>query len=188
MSINANVLKTKDWKVNVGASITFEKNKVVKLPEQNKGGIISGTKKIVEGKDRYQFYTYTWEGVNTKNGFSLYKFNDEEYFFSDDTNTYGDPAGKEIKGSTPSVLTPSSVLLSFTPIAGVIIRVIPKVSFCVPTRVLAIRHSLLRQRLMLRFIRISTRLSAFIRRVVALAKSSTSQDLMSLMPSMPRLP
>jgi hypothetical protein len=38
--------------VNVGASITFEKNKVVKLPEQNRDGIIDGTKKIVEGMDR----------------------------------------------------------------------------------------------------------------------------------------
>jgi hypothetical protein len=53
---------------------------VVKLPEQNKDGIIDGTKKIVEGKDRYAFFTYTWEGINTKNGFSLYKFDDEKYY------------------------------------------------------------------------------------------------------------
>ena len=36
--------------MNIGASITFEKNKVVKLPEQNRDGIIAGNQKIVEGK------------------------------------------------------------------------------------------------------------------------------------------
>ena len=99
ISADVDVLKTKDWKVNVGANITFIKNKIVKLPEQNKDGIIDGTKKIVEGKDRYSFYTYTWEGINTKNGLSLYKFNDDDYFFTDGTSTYGDTSGKEIKGN-----------------------------------------------------------------------------------------
>ena len=99
ISADMDVLKTKNWKVNVGASFTVEKNKIVKLPEQNKGGIIDGTKKIVEGMDRYQFYTYTWEGINTKNGFSLYKFNDDDYFFTDGEATYGNPNGKEIKGN-----------------------------------------------------------------------------------------
>ena len=99
LSADMDVYKTKDWTVNVGASITFEKNKVVKLPEQNRDGIISGSQKIVEGKDRYQFFTYTWEGINTKNGLSLYKFNDEEYFFTDGTATYGNPAGTQITGS-----------------------------------------------------------------------------------------
>ena len=99
LSADMDVLKTKDWKVNIGASVTFEKNKIVKLPEQNKDGIIDGTKKIVEGKDRYQFYLYTWEGVNTKNGFSLYKFNDDEYYFTMDGTTYGNTDGKEIKGT-----------------------------------------------------------------------------------------
>ena len=99
LSADMDVLKTKNWKLNVGASITFEKNKIVKLPEQNKGGIIDGTKKIVEGMDRYQFYTYTWEGINTKNGFSLYKFNDESYYFTMDGVTYGNTAGTKISGN-----------------------------------------------------------------------------------------
>ena len=99
VSADIDVFKTKAWKINVGANITFIKNKIVKLPEQNKDGIIDGTKKIVEGKDRYSFYTYTWEGINTKNGFSLYKFDDETYFFNDGTATYGNTSGKEIKGN-----------------------------------------------------------------------------------------
>ncbi|SHK82721.1 SusC/RagA family TonB-linked outer membrane protein [Xylanibacter ruminicola] len=98
-SADMDVFKTKEWKINVGANVTFVKNKIVKLPEQNKNGIIDGTKKIVEGKDRYSFYTYTWEGINTKNGLSLYKFNDDDYFFSDGTTTYGNKDGKQITGN-----------------------------------------------------------------------------------------
>ena len=98
-SFDVDVFKNKDWRINVGADITLIKNEVVKLPEQNKDGIIDGTKKIVEGKDRYQFFTYTWEGINTKNGYSLYKFNDEDYFFTVDDVTYGDKEnGTEITG------------------------------------------------------------------------------------------
>ena len=89
ISADMDVFKNRDWRVNVGANITFLKNKVVKLPEQNKDGIISGSHKIVEGKDRYAWYTYTWEGINTKNGYSLYKFNDEDYYLTVDAN--GDP-------------------------------------------------------------------------------------------------
>jgi hypothetical protein len=93
------VFKNKDWKINIGANITLLKNKVLKLPEQNKDGIIDGTKKIVEGKSRYEFYVYTWEGVNTKNGFSLYKFNDEDYYFTAaDGTVYGDQEKTAITG------------------------------------------------------------------------------------------
>ena len=118
ISGDMDVYKSKNWSVNVGASITFEKNKVVKLPEQNRDGIIDGTKKIVEGMDRYQFYTYTWEGVNTKNGLSLYKFNDDEYFFTDGGTTYGNPAGTEITGSQKNAVvvidgTPYSYLTTY---------------------------------------------------------------------------
>ena len=41
-SADMDVLKNKNWRVNIGASITFEKNKITKLPEQNKNGIIDG--------------------------------------------------------------------------------------------------------------------------------------------------
>jgi len=98
-SFDVDVFKNRDWKINVGADITFLKNEVVTLPEQNKDGIVDGTKKIVEGKSRYEFFTYTWEGINTKNGFSLYKFDDEKYFFTNGATTYGDKEnGSEITG------------------------------------------------------------------------------------------
>ena len=98
-SVDVDVFRNRDWRINVGADITLLKNKVVKLPEQNKDGIVDGTKKIVEGKSRYEFFTYTWEGINTKNGYSLYKFNDEDYYFKVGDQVYGDSEnGSEITG------------------------------------------------------------------------------------------
>ena len=94
VSTDVDVYKDKDWRVNVGANLTFIKNKVTKLPEQNKDGIIDGTKYIKEGRSRYDFYIYTYEGVDSKNGYSLYKFNDGDaqgnsYRFELDGVKYG---------------------------------------------------------------------------------------------------
>ena len=104
-SFDVDVFKNRDWRINLGASLTHLKNEVIELPEQNKDGIIDGTKKIVEGKDRYSYWLYTWEGINTKNGLGLFKFNDEDYYFNvldADGNvsaTYGDSEnGTQITG------------------------------------------------------------------------------------------
>ena len=86
ISADIDVYKTRDWKINLGTTMTFLRNEVVKLPEQNKEGIVSGSHKIMEGKDRYAWYVYTWEGINTANGYSLYKFNDEDYYLTEDAN------------------------------------------------------------------------------------------------------
>ncbi|MBP7359257.1 MAG: SusC/RagA family TonB-linked outer membrane protein [Prevotella sp.] len=84
LEVNANVdvYKSKKWLVNLGTNISLVKNKVVKLPEQNKDGIISGNYKIVEGKSRYEFYLYTFEGVDQLTGNSLYKTNLDDYYIT----------------------------------------------------------------------------------------------------------
>ena len=86
ISADVDVFKNRDWKVNVGANITFLKNKIVQLPEQNKDGIVDSPHKIVEGKSRYEFFLYTYEGINTQNGLALYKFDDELYYTPQDAN------------------------------------------------------------------------------------------------------
>ena len=104
-SFDTDVFKNRDWKINVGGDITLLSNKIITLPEQNKDGIIDGTKKIVEGKSRYEFFVYTWEGINTKNGFSLYKFNDEDYYFTAaDGTIYGNQEKAEISGDNLNTL------------------------------------------------------------------------------------
>ena len=73
ITTDVDIFKNKDWTVNLAANATFIKNKVLKLPEQNKNGIISDIYKIEEGKSLFQFYTYTYEGVDQLTGKALYK-------------------------------------------------------------------------------------------------------------------
>ena len=77
------IVRTRDFHLNFGANATFLRNKVLSLPDEvktNKGGFISGNKKIMEGHDRYAYYMYTFMGVDQMTGRSVYKFNDEDYF------------------------------------------------------------------------------------------------------------
>lgn len=73
ISTDVDILKNKDWTVNLAANATFLKNKVTQLPDQNKEGIISDIYKIEEGKSRFEFYTYTYAGVDQMTGKALYK-------------------------------------------------------------------------------------------------------------------
>ncbi len=74
------LVRTRDFRLNLSANTTLMRNRVVKLPEENKDGIIDGTKKIMEGHDRYDFFLYVFEGVDQMTGRSLYKFDDEKYY------------------------------------------------------------------------------------------------------------
>lgn len=90
INTDVDIFRNRDWKVNFSTSASFIKNKVKKLPDQNKDGIISGIYKIVEGKSRYEFYTYTFEGVDQLTGNSVYKPNFEDYYITlEDGSTLG---------------------------------------------------------------------------------------------------
>ena len=84
ISTDVDVFKNRDWTVNFSANATFTSNKVVKLPEQNKEGILSGIYKIEEGRSHYSYYTYTFAGVDQLTGNSLYKANLDDYFVKND--------------------------------------------------------------------------------------------------------
>jgi len=79
INTDVNVFTNRDWTVNIAANITTLSNKVLKLPEQNKDGIISSSQKIVEGRSRYEWYTYHWAGVDMMDGMSLYDANLDDY-------------------------------------------------------------------------------------------------------------
>lgn len=113
LSGDVDIYKNRDWKINFGANATFLKNKIVKLPEQNKDGIIDGTKKIVEGKDRYAFFVYTYEGTDSYNGNALYKFDSEKYFFEMDGVKYGNEKGTKVADPN-SVVVINGVPYSYT--------------------------------------------------------------------------
>ena len=81
--INADVdiIKNRDWTWNVGMNGTYIKNKIIKLPEENREhGIISGTKKYTEGKGIYDFWMYKYAGVDQLTGLSLFHIDSEKYF------------------------------------------------------------------------------------------------------------
>lgn len=79
INTDVNIFTNRDWTVNLAANLTTLSNKVVKLPDQNKDGIISGSQKIVEGKSRYEWYTYHWAGVDMMDGMSLYDADLDKY-------------------------------------------------------------------------------------------------------------
>ncbi len=73
LSFDADVIKRSDLVLNLGVNATFLKNKIVKLPEENrKNGIIDGSKKYMEGHGRYDYWLYQYVGVDQMNGNALY--------------------------------------------------------------------------------------------------------------------
>ena len=84
------IVRNRNWRVNVFANATFLKNRIISLPEQNREeGIIDGTKRYVEGGDRYAFWLYQFAGVDQMTGLSLYKFDDERFYITDDNTAEG---------------------------------------------------------------------------------------------------
>ena len=95
ISTDVDIFRNKDWRVNLSANATFIKNKVTQLPEQNKDGIIDGEYKIEEGKSRFEFYTYTYVGVDQMTGKALYKADLENY------KVLGGEDGKQVIAGNP---------------------------------------------------------------------------------------
>ena len=84
------IVRNRNWRVNVFANATFLRNRIISLPEQNrKEGIIDGTKRFVEGGDRYAFWLYQYAGVDQMTGLALYKFDDERFYITDDNTADG---------------------------------------------------------------------------------------------------
>ncbi len=82
--IDADIIRTKDFRWNLGLNGTYLKNKIVTLPEQNReNGIISGTKKYVEGRGIYDFWMYQFVGVDQYTGMSLYKPDFDLYYIGE---------------------------------------------------------------------------------------------------------
>lgn len=78
------VLRKKDFRWNIGFNGTRLINKIVKLPEENREkGIVSGTKRYVEGGGIYDYWMYKYEGVDQMTGRALYAPNLETYYIGE---------------------------------------------------------------------------------------------------------
>lgn len=80
INTDVDIFTNRDWTVNLAANLTTLSNKVTSLPGQYKqSGLLSGSQKIVEGKSRYEWYTYHWAGTDMMDGMSLYDANLDDY-------------------------------------------------------------------------------------------------------------
>ncbi len=104
ISTDVDIFRNKDWRVNFAANATFISNKVLTLPEQNKNGIVSEVYKVEEGKSRFNYYTYTYVGVDQMNGKALYKADLDNYKVMADGNLVaGNADGKDISSSVTCI-------------------------------------------------------------------------------------
>lgn len=91
INTDVDVYRSKDWKVNLAFNASVIKNKVLKLPQQNKDGIVSDCYKILEGKSRYEYFLPTFAGVDRLTGNSMYEADLESYFITlEDGTTLGE--------------------------------------------------------------------------------------------------
>ncbi len=82
-SFDVDVLRTSDFRWNFGLNATTLKNKIVKLPAENrKDGIVDGTKKYYEGHGIYDFWMYQFVGVDQMTGNSLYLPDLDKYYIT----------------------------------------------------------------------------------------------------------
>ncbi len=104
ISTDVDIFRNKDWRVNFAANATFISNKVLTLPEQNKNGIVSEVYKVEEGKSRFNYYTYTYVGVDQMNGKALYKADLDNYkVMADGALVAGNADGKDISSSVTCI-------------------------------------------------------------------------------------
>jgi hypothetical protein len=81
------VIQSKNLNWRVDLNLTHFKNEITKLPPTTaKNGIVSGTKKLVEGGDIFAFWLREFAGVDASNGDALY--------YKDVLGTDGKPTGE----------------------------------------------------------------------------------------------
>lgn len=87
------LVETKDFKWSLSLNGTLFKNKIVRLPDENrKDGIELAYKKYEEGRSIYDYYLYEWIGVDPKDGVAMYRLDTEKYA------EYADPKSPNFVG------------------------------------------------------------------------------------------
>ena len=84
VSLGYNVIRKRDFDWRIDFNITSFKNKITKLPPTQQE-IVSGTKKLIEGKGIYDFWLRDFAGVDAATGEALY--------YKDILGTDGKPTG-----------------------------------------------------------------------------------------------
>lgn len=104
IQLGYNVIRKKNFDWRVDFNISSFKNVITKLPpSQREKGIISGTKKLMEGKSVYDFWLREFAGVSAATGKALY--------YKDILDNNGKPTGNR-------VLTDDITLASYYYVGG----------------------------------------------------------------------
>lgn len=91
LSFDIDVIRTQDFRWNVGANATWLKNKIEDLPAQNReNGVIDGIHKREVGRSIFEYYLYKFVGVDQMNGQALFNIDGDKY---DSTNAAITPEG-----------------------------------------------------------------------------------------------
>lgn len=82
LATDVDIISNKDWKWNVGLTLSHYKNKVLTIPESNrKDGLRPNSyQKIEEGRSMMSWYLPVYAGVNSENGHALYLLNTDKYY------------------------------------------------------------------------------------------------------------
>ena len=88
-SIDADIVKAKDFRFNMGLNMTYLHNVITKMPDiynvggekdEYDAGLQDGQYNYRKGHSMYEFYTYTFKGIDDMTGRSLYAFNDHDCY------------------------------------------------------------------------------------------------------------
>ncbi|MBX2930789.1 MAG: TonB-dependent receptor [Chitinophagaceae bacterium] len=89
IQLGYNIIRKKNFDWRADLNLTHYKNKFTKLPPgQRENGIVSGTKKLMEGRSMYDFWLVEFAGVNAATG--------EAMFYKDVLGTDGKPTGQRV--------------------------------------------------------------------------------------------
>lgn len=79
IQIGYNAIQSMDFDWRIDLNLSHYKNKITKLPDANREeGIISGSKKLMEGEDLYQFWLRDYAGVDPENGDALWYVDEKD--------------------------------------------------------------------------------------------------------------
>ncbi|MDY0332087.1 MAG: SusC/RagA family TonB-linked outer membrane protein [Bacteroidales bacterium] len=83
LSLNFDIIKTKDLVWNVNLITAWQQTKVGELPEallDENGGYLSGNKRYEEGMPYLAYWTYEFAGIDQMTGLSLYNIDDKRFY------------------------------------------------------------------------------------------------------------
>ena len=103
ITLDTEIIKTRDFTWNFGMNATWMKNTILKLPETDgtnydglQNAMRNGTKLWAEGHGIYDWNLYQYVGVDQMTGLALYEIDDTKYYILDE-NKIGDRWDEETK-------------------------------------------------------------------------------------------